>query len=175
MERIAAGSRSGGLRMQQFRLVLAVLDELSATTRIQENRRFVQHGSTSVYRHCRNVALVSLLLCGRFRLHADVRALVRGALLHDYFLYDWHCGCHSWHGFRHPYIALRNASADCMLSSVESDIIVHHMFPLVPFPPRTLEGWIVTVSDKLCSLYETFRLNERHVRQRRRQLNSRRP
>ena len=86
MERIAAGSRSGGLRMQQFRLVLAVLDELSATTRIQENRRFVQHGSTSVYRHCRNVALVSLLLCGRFRLHADVRALVRGALLHDYFL-----------------------------------------------------------------------------------------
>jgi hypothetical protein len=49
------------------------------------------------------------------------------------------------------------------------------MFPLVPFPPRTLEGWIVTVSDKLCSLYETFRLNERHVRQRRRQLGSRRP
>ncbi len=166
IEACGAGGFRSPLRMQHFRLVCAMLAEMAASSRIAENRRFIQHGSTSVYQHCRNVALVSLLLCSKFRLHADVRSLVRGALLHDYFLYDWHSGGPSWHGFRHPAIALRNASETYTLTPVETDIIVHHMFPLTPVPPLTLEGWVVSISDKLCSLYETFRLNERHILRR---------
>ena len=50
---------------------------------------------------------------------------------------------------------------------VEQDIIKHHMFPLTPCPPKTKEGWIVSISDKLCSTYETLKLNELHLTHRR--------
>ena len=39
---------------------------------------------------------------------------------------------------------------------VEEDIILHHMFPLVPIPPHTKEAWIVTTCDKACSTAETL-------------------
>ena len=47
----------------------------------------------------------------RLRLRVDMESLIRGALLHDYFLYDWHDGEkeHNLHGFRHAERALRNA------------------------------------------------------------------
>lgn len=50
----------------------------------------MQHGSVSVFEHSVCVALVCLWLVHRLHLKVNQRALVRGALLHDYFLYD--CG-----------------------------------------------------------------------------------
>ena len=82
---------------------------------------------------------------------------MRGALLHDYFLYDWHNKEQSpgLHGFKHPYIALKNAEEDYDLNDIEKNIILRHMFPLVPIPPRCKEAWIVCVADKYCALGET--------------------
>ena len=51
---------------------------------------FVQHGRTSVYRHSVRVAWTSLRLARFLGWRIDAAALVRAALLHDYFLYDWH-------------------------------------------------------------------------------------
>lgn len=48
----------------------------------------MQHGSVSVFEHSVCVALVCLWLVHRLHLKVNQRALVRGALLHDYFLYD---------------------------------------------------------------------------------------
>lgn len=83
---------------------------------------------------------------------------VRGALLHDYFLYDWHQPHKEYglHGFTHPSTALRNAVQDFDLNAVERNIIARHMFPLVPIPPRYRESVIVCLADKFCSLNETF-------------------
>lgn len=47
----------------------------------------MQHGSVSVFEHSVCVALVCLWLVHRLHLKVNQRALVRGALLHDYFLY----------------------------------------------------------------------------------------
>lgn len=87
------------------------------------------------------------------------RDLIRGALLHDYFLYDWHDGEKERriHGFTHPMTALRNADRDFDLTDTERDIIKKHMFPLTVIPPTCREGWIVCLADKYCSLYETFK------------------
>ena len=82
----------------------------------------------------------------------------RGALLHDYFLYDWHDPdpSHRLHGFRHPFFALANAERDFDLTPRERNVIVRHMFPLVPVPPTCREAWIVCVADKACALRETI-------------------
>ncbi len=84
--------------------------------------------------------------------------LIRGALLHDYFLYDWHLPNESvkLHGFRHPAIALRNAKTVFELNRVEQNIIERHMFPLTLHPPRFKEAYTVCLVDKVCSVYEVF-------------------
>lgn len=132
---------------------------LSKSSRFNLTKQFIQHGRISVYSHCVSVAVMSIRFADFFGVKVDRTALVRGALLHDYFLYDWHNedgGTHKWHGFTHPMTALKNAEQDFTLSRIESDIILHHMFPLVPIPPRSREAWIVCLSDKLCAIKETL-------------------
>lgn len=99
------------------------------------------------------------------RLHlwhrVDLHSLIRAALLHDYFLYDWHAhdgGRHRMHGFTHGGTAMRNAVRDFHLNRVERDSIENHMFPLTPIPPRYLEGYLVTVADKISATRETVSL-----------------
>lgn len=121
-------------------------------------KALLQHGEISVYRHSLAVTARCLAIADRLGCRVDRTALVRGALLHDYFLYDWHekDRSHRWHGFTHPKRALENAARDFALSDVERDMILHHMFPLTLRPPRTKEGAILCAADKICALGETF-------------------
>ena len=134
--------------------------ELSALqdSRFLETRNFIQHGNTSVYQHCISVAYTSCIIAAKLNLKVDISKMVRGALLHDYFLYDWHNKDKSCllHGFVHPKLALANASQEFVLSSIERDIISRHMFPLTPIPPIYKEGWIVIIADRYCSLREAI-------------------
>jgi uncharacterized protein len=158
--------------MQQFRMVEEKLKQMAKTSQIEQNKKFIQHGTTTLYTHCRNVAMMSLKIASFFKAKVDVESLITGALLHDYYLYDWHDRkkCPPLHGYFHPGIALKNAMAIYDLNKIEQDVIKHHMFPLTLCPPLTKEGWIVTLSDKLCSTYETFKMNERHLAKRRKML-----
>ena len=83
---------------------------------------------------------------------------MRGALLHDYFLYDWHIPDENrpLHGRYHPSAALKNAEEDFELSDMERDIIKKHMFPLTLTPPAYKESLLVCLVDKACSIYEIF-------------------
>lgn len=135
--------------------------KLEHSGRLGITRRFIQHGTVSVYEHVTGVAEASLAAADalqRLGVTIDRSSLVRGALLHDYFLYDWHDPdpAHRLHGFRHPYFALDRAEEDFDLTSRERNIIVRHMFPLVPVPPTCREAWIVCLADKYCALHETL-------------------
>ena len=81
----------------------------------------------------------------------DHSAVVRGSLLHDLFYCDWFREGPRWHGLRHPRIALENARKVTSLSVREGDIILRHMWPLTPIPPRYLESFCVCLADKYCS------------------------
>ena len=132
----------------------------------QQMKNFTQHGNTSVFEHCVSVAKFSLLMAHylekTLRIKVDRDSLVRAALLHDYFLYDWHDKTvpgHNIHGFTHPGTACRNADRDFGLNEVEKDIISKHMFPLTIMPPKYRESVIVTLADKWCALCETFKVD----------------
>jgi len=147
-----------------LRAVLKEEKKLAGKTRIRETQAFIQHGSVSVYVHCICVAYKALELARTWHIRCDETALIRGALLHDYFLYDWHNdddGSHRLHGFTHAETAWRNASREITLSETESNIIRRHMFPLTFVPPGTRESWLVCFADKFCALRET--LNPRGV------------
>ena len=93
-------------------------------------------------------------------LRLDVRSAVRGALLHDLYLYDSkdktaHPGNQC---FDHPRFAARNAAALTPLSSKEQNIILSHMWPLGGAFPRSLEAWMVDLVDTICAGLEVARI-----------------
>ena len=109
-------------------------DILRSPTMDQE-RTIPQHGSTTCYDHSVAVTLCSIRLAQKWGWDVDWRSLVRGALLHDYFLYNWreHNRDHKLHGFYH-----------------------RHMFPLNPTPPKYKESVVVTCADKICATREVW-------------------
>lgn len=122
------------------------------------SKQNMQHGEVSVFEHSVCVACLCILLTARLHIRVDRRALVRGALLHDYFLYDWHVPdrSHRMHGLTHARRALQNAERDFELSGIERDMIARHMFPLNFTPPHCREGAILCVADKICAVCETL-------------------
>ena len=143
--------------LEYFKSVLREIKE-SDRSRFYETKRYIQHGKVSVYLHSVMVALYTYKLMKKLKINVDERALIRGALLHDYFLYDWHDGRpeRRIHGFTHPGIALKNAERDFHLSDIERDIIRSHMFPLTIKPPKCREAVAVCLVDKYLSLLETI-------------------
>ena len=129
---------------------------------MQALRTFHQHGVISRYEHCLSVCYIALRLADKWHVDVDRRSMVRGALLHDFFLYDWHDSdpSHRLHGFRHPGWALRNAERTFHLNRIERNVIHRHMFPLTPIPPRFREGLLVCLADKLCAISETVSQNK---------------
>lgn len=132
----------------------------------RSTQKHIQHGSMTVKQHCVNVATYSVRLSRKLHIKCNEQELIRGALLHDYFLYDWHDADHrqpyKLHGFFHPGRALRNADKEYALTDREKDIIKKHMWPMTVVPPMYREGWIVTMADKWCSLMETFHIHKGH-------------
>lgn len=134
------------------------------------SKKNMQHGTISVKEHSIQVARESILLSDMLKIEHNRRDLVRGALLHDYFLYDWHHvdkeNPHRLHGFHHPARALKNAEREYELTDRQKEIIVKHMWPLTIIPPMCREAWLVTAADKYCSLLETIHLQKGHRRKR---------
>ncbi len=116
------------------------------------------HHNSSIYAHVRDVAYFSYRVCKLLKL--DYRSAARGAMLHDFFLYDWRnhaepeLAKEKYHGIEHPRIALENAEKYFTLNNIERDIIVKHMWPLTLVPPRYKESFIVTFADKYLSSKE---------------------
>lgn len=138
--------------------------DILESTNFLKTREHIQHGTVTVHAHCINVAKHSLMLADKLKVRYNQRELIRGALLHDYFLYDWHDKDHinpfKLHGFFHPGRALKNATRDFELTEREKDIIRKHMWPMTIIPPMCREAWIVTAADKWVSLLETLRIQK---------------
>ncbi len=131
--------------------------DIIASRGMQAEKGFLQHGSVSTFEHSVSVTKMCLRLSRALHLTTDERSLIRGALLHDYYLYDWHepRGGNDLHAFSHAGKALKNASRDFSLNEIERDMIQCHMFPLTVRPPRYRESAILCLADKVCAIRET--------------------
>ncbi|MBQ7776107.1 MAG: HD domain-containing protein [Lachnospiraceae bacterium] len=151
-------------RKEQNRLIREAASDILTSENFRSTKNHIQHGTVTVNSHCINVARHSLMLAEKLGIRYHRRELIRGALLHDYFLYDWHDKEHinplHLHGFFHPGVALKNASAEYDLTEREREIIRKHMWPLTVVPPMCREAWIVTAADKWVSLMETLHIHK---------------
>lgn len=140
--------------------ILSMVSFLEEHGRFKELKKYHHHGKISIYDHCIEVAEKSYCYAREHKLALDEASLIRGALLHDYYFYDWHKKdrSHRLHGIHHPETALKNAMEDFQLTETEKDIIRHHMFPLTGKMPQTREGRIVCMMDKLCAVGDYARV-----------------
>ncbi len=131
-------------------------DIISSPT-MENERIYYQHGNVSILEHSISVAILCVIIAEWTKLPVNLKWLIRGALLHDYFLYDWHDGArwHKWHGLRHGEFARENAVRDFGVGELEQGMIKDHMFPLTRHVPDSYEGKILCVADKWCACNET--------------------
>ncbi|OHD65434.1 MAG: hypothetical protein A2176_06110 [Spirochaetes bacterium RBG_13_51_14] len=128
------------------------------------------HHNSSIYDHVKDVSYFAYRICKRLKL--DYRSAARGALLHDFFLYNWRdhdapdLPKENNHGIEHPKIALANAEKYFSLNEIEKDIIKKHMWPLTLVPPKYKESFIVTFADKYLSSKEFIEEFKKIRRQR---------
>ncbi|MCR5737349.1 MAG: HD domain-containing protein [Eubacterium sp.] len=126
---------------------------------VQSMKEYVQHGSISTYDHCMQVTEICFSINRRFHLKSDEEQLISAAMLHDFYLYDWHepSEDHRLHGFFHPKKAAENARKYFDLGEQECKAIESHMWPLTLRKiPSSKEAWILCVADKYCALKETL-------------------
>jgi uncharacterized protein len=136
-----------------------IVDDILNHPQFQELKKF-RHHSTSIYDQCLAVSYMSYLKARKLGL--DYVAVARGGLLHDFFLYDWradrfHFLSQSFrrsHAFRHPIIALNNAEKYFVLTPMERDIVVKHMWPATLPVPKYKESLLVCIVDKYVACKE---------------------
>lgn len=142
--------------MDAFKEYISIIEDLIHHDAVKSMNAYIQHGDTTCLEHSLHVSYTSYKLCKYFK--RDYHSAARGALLHDFFLYDWHISGHSegLHGFSHPRVALRNAKYHFEINTLEEEIIIKHMWPLTLKPPLKSEAFLVSMADKYCTIREVF-------------------
>ena len=114
------------------------------------------HGDMPRTMHCEDVAVEALNLASALHLKVSEKELVRAALLHDGFRYDWKIKSERvrFHAFVHGRIAAKEVEKELSLTGKERNCIKAHMFPASLDMPISKEAWLVTAADKICSVRE---------------------
>ena len=137
-----------------------ILSRLRRDGNVKRMKDFTQHGSVSTFDHCKAVTKLSLGIDKKLHLHSDKKVLITGAMLHDFFLYDWHDKTRPGqkvHGYTHAAQAAKNARRHFNIDKPTHHVIHSHMWPLnITRVPRSREAWIVCTADKIVSLRETL-------------------
>ena len=134
---------------EYINLVWDILDN-EHFQKLKENKH---HGLTR-YEHSIKVSYFSYKLAKLLKL--NVKEVARAGLLHDFFdSKDLTDKQKKFSAFYHPYKSLDNATSMFYLSDMEKDIIITHMFPMIPYKvPKYAESWLVSTIDKIVAIYE---------------------
>jgi len=151
------------MKQQTDNYIDTIESDLNRNPNYHLMKKSIAHGRITVHSHTRSVAETSLAIAELLKIRTDKRALITGALLHDYYLYDWHaCKLGKLHGFHHPRTAMNNAIRDYQVDPKVQNIILSHMWPLtLTNLPLSREAVIVCIADKISATNETlFRRNK---------------
>ena len=147
------------LTEEERRELMSLLEDYLSHEKVREMANYIQHGRITTYEHCLDVAETSFFLERRLHLDLDEQALVVGAMLHDFYLYDWHIDekWHRRHATQHAVFACHNAEKYFDIDEKTKAVIRCHMWPVTLFHmPPGREAWLVSLVDKYCSARETL-------------------
>lgn len=126
--------------------------------KIQRMKLVPMHRGSNCFIHCFRVAKLAIKRALRYK-KADLKLVLLGSILHDYYLYDWRTdkSKKKRHGYDHPFIASKNAEEDFQIPKEVKNIIESHMWPMnIKNFPKTKEARIVSLADKAIALKEAM-------------------
>lgn len=147
--------------MKNYMEVTQILQPYIENEKVQDMQNYIQHGTVTTLEHCITVATMSYFIVKLFGLKVNLSVLLVGALLHDFYLYDWHNKSFTKrlpyaHGIIHPIVARKNAQKQFDIDDKTANVIESHMFPInITKVPKYKESIIVGLADKIVSLKET--------------------
>lgn len=157
------------LSFEDRKYFLNKIQEIEKVDKVFDMKKYIQHGTTTTFEHCYNVSYICYKIAKEKNYKVHIDSLIRGAFLHDFYLYDWHekSMTHRLHGFFHPIVSLKNAKLYFNdINLIEENMISSHMWPLTFRKiPKCREAFLLCMVDKYCSLLETFRLNRNKIPQ----------
>ena len=137
--------------------------------KILKMKEISMHRGSNCYEHSFKVAKHAMKIALRgHKKNLNLETLLIGAILHDYYLYDWRKDRSKLkrHTKSHPYIASENASRDFDISQEIKKIIETHMWPInIKDFPETKEARIVDIADNnvaMCEALTSKRYKEKH-------------
>lgn len=129
-------------------------------SRIKRMEEISMHRGSNCYFHCFKVAKKAVRRSFRsFNKKINYEAVLIGAILHDYYLYDWRKdrSKRKKHARNHPFNASENASRDFDISKKVKRIIETHMWPInIKDFPKSKEARIVSLCDKAVTIGEVL-------------------
>lgn len=154
-------------RITQFALAdkdfIKYVNDILSDVEYMKLEKFRHHFNSTRLDHCVHVAYSCYLATLKSK-YQFKRSLIRGALLHDFFLYDYRkekaWKKHWLHGLYHPNVSLNNAIGRFKLDDIERSVISHHMFPLTIIPPANRAAWYVIFYDKYWAVKECIKHND---------------
>ncbi len=121
------------------------------------------HKHSNTFLHSKLIALECLYIAHKSKKCYNVKSLLLGAMLHDFFLYNQKEKKTHLHLFYHPSEAYENARKYFDVNEIVKDIILHHMWPLaLTKPPKFKEAWLVCYVDKKASIKERI-MNKKYL------------
>ena len=124
--------------------------------KILKMKEISMHRGSNCYIHSFKVAKLAIKRAFHHK-KSDLVVILVGAILHDYYLYDWRIDRDKMkkHMSSHPYTAAKNAVRDFNIPQKIVEVIKSHMWP-VNFSefPKTKEARIISNADKTIYLRE---------------------
>jgi len=137
--------------------------------KILRMKEISMHRGSNCYEHSFKVAKYAMKIALRGnKKDLNLEAILIGAILHDYYLYDWRKDRSKLkkHSKNHPMIASENASRDFDVSPEVKKIIESHMWPFnFKHFPNTKEARIVDIADNnvaMCEALTSKKYKEKH-------------
>ena len=124
--------------------------------RILRMKDISMHRGSNCYEHSFKVAKKAIKRALRHK-EVDLLVILLGAILHDYYLYDWRTDREmlKHHMSNHPKKAVENAIKDFNISPEVQKVIRTHMWPgNIRDWPNTKEARIVSNADKAICIEE---------------------
>ena len=128
--------------------------------RIQRMKDIPMHRGSNCYEHSFKVAKKAVKNAINFyKKNVDLVVVLIGAILHDYYLYDWRKdrSKRKGHGKNHPKIASANASRDFDIPPEVKEVIETHMWPFnFKQYPHSREAKLVANADNSVATVEAL-------------------
>ena len=136
--------------------------------KILRMKEISMHRGSNCYEHSFKVAKKAIKK-SLSRKEVNLEVVLLGAILHDYYLYDWRKDRSKLkkHGKNHPNIAIQNATRDFDISDDVKKVIKSHMWPInIKDFPKSKEAKIVSLSDKAVTIRESL-TSKKHKQKKR--------